>query len=58
MGYNESTKPINYNIKLIVKGTKMDLIEFDEKVGDTINYLLLLEACITQEMKTRSFWDQ
>lgn len=28
----------------------------DEKFGDTINYLLLLEACITQEMKEKGFW--
>lgn len=28
----------------------------DEKIGDAINYFLLIEACITQEMKERGVW--
>jgi len=28
----------------------------DKKIGDAINYLLLLEGCITEEMKEKGFW--
>lgn len=28
----------------------------DEKIGDTMNYMLLLEACITEQMQEKGFW--
>lgn len=28
----------------------------DEKFGDALNYLLLLEACLIEEMKERGHW--
>lgn len=27
-----------------------------EKIGDTINYMLLLESCISQEMEDKGIW--
>ncbi len=44
-------KAIGNNNAIVTKSV------IDEKIGDTINYLLLLEACITQEMKERRFWN-